>query len=100
MNPACPVAQKPHAIAHPTWLLTHTVTRSGYTISTVSTRPPSASSHRYFTVSPLSLTRRTTWVSEGGSSTARRSRNALGTLLMSTGAASCVYSPAHSWSSR
>jgi hypothetical protein len=29
VKPACPVAQKPHPIAHPAWLLTHTVTRSG-----------------------------------------------------------------------
>ena len=28
-NPACPVAQKPHAIAQPAWLDTHTVSRSG-----------------------------------------------------------------------
>ena len=65
VKPACPVAQNPHPIAHPTWLLTHTVTRSGYSISTVSIRLPSCSSHRYFTVSPPSLTRRTTTCNAG-----------------------------------
>ena len=29
VNPAWPVAQKPHAIAQPAWLLTQTVARSG-----------------------------------------------------------------------
>jgi hypothetical protein len=28
VKPACPVAQNPHPIAHPAWLLTHTVARS------------------------------------------------------------------------
>lgn len=66
VKPAWPVAQKPQAIAQPAWLLTHTVTRSGYTIKTVSMRLPSCSSHRYFTVSPLSFSRRTTEVSDVG----------------------------------
>ncbi len=38
VKPACPVAQKPQPMAQPAWLLTHTVARSGYSISTVSTR--------------------------------------------------------------
>ena len=29
VKPACPVAQNPHPIAQPAWLLTHTVARSG-----------------------------------------------------------------------
>ena len=28
-NPACPVAQNEHAMAHPAWVDTQTVTRSG-----------------------------------------------------------------------
>ena len=48
-------------------------------------RLPSCSSHRYFTVSPPSLTLRTTGVSAGGRPSASRARSALGTLVISAG---------------
>ena len=71
-KPAWPVAQNPQPIAQPTWLLTQTVTRSGYNISTVSIRLPSCNSQRYFTVSPPSLTRRTTTRNAGVSRSLER----------------------------
>ena len=66
VKPACPVAQKPQAIAQPAWLLTQTVARSEYSISTVSTRLPPSSSHRNLIVSPRSLTDSVTAVSDEG----------------------------------
>ena len=40
-SPPCPVAQNGHAIPHPAWLEMHTVARSGYRMSTLSTSEPS-----------------------------------------------------------
>ena len=53
-NPACPVAQNWQAMAHPAWVETQTVTRSGYAMSTVSTRLPPSSPHNHLVVSPPS----------------------------------------------
>src|SRR4051794_13080338 len=77
-KPAWPVAQKPHAMAQPAWLETQTVARSGYSISTVSTRAPPASAHSSLTVSPRSLSCSRTSCSAGGSASARRLRSAAG----------------------
>jgi hypothetical protein len=87
VNPAWPVAQKPQPIAQPAWLDTHTVARSGYSMSTVSMRAPPDSDHRNLIVSPRSLTDSVTAASASGSSVANRSRSARGRLVISSGRA-------------
>ncbi len=89
MKPAWPVAQNPHAMAQPAWVETHTVARSGYSMSTVSMWAPPASSHRNLTVSPRSLTRSVTGASATGSASASCWRSALGSVVSSSGVASC-----------
>ena len=78
VKPACPVAQNPQPIAQPAWLETHTVARSGYSISTVSMRAPPSSSQRNLTVSPASLTDSVTGTSDAGKASATRARSAFG----------------------
>src|ERR1700719_4699565 len=54
VRPACPVAQNGQPIPHPACDDTHIVTRSGYFISTDSTRAPSCRRHSILRVAPLS----------------------------------------------
>src|SRR6478735_4560039 len=63
-------------------------------------RLPPSSSHRNFTVSPLSLTDSVIADNASGRSSASRVRRAFGRLVISAGSASCSYRPDHSWSSR
>ena len=100
VKPAWPVAQNPQPMAQPAWLDTQAVTRSGYTMSTVSIRLPSSSRHRYFTVSPSSLTRCTSSARARGNASVSRARSALGRLVSSSGVFSCSYRPLQIWSSR
>jgi len=54
-------------IPHPAWLDTHTVIRSGYRMTTLSTSAPSKSRHSVFTVAPSSHSWRPIGVSRAGS---------------------------------
>ena len=66
------MAQKGHAIPQPAWEDTHIVTRSGYLISTDSTRAPSKSRHSVLRVVPPSAARVRTGVSSAGISSATK----------------------------
>ena len=85
VSPICPVAQNGQAMPQPAWLVTHSVARSGYFISTDSTLAWSMRFHSVFTVSPSSAVSDVTLVSRGGNSSATRSsRAAAGRSVMSS----------------
>ena len=87
VSPACPVAQNGQPIPHPACDDTHIVTRSGYFISTDSTRAPSCSRHSILRVAPLSqVSSRSEVSSRGSRSSARASRTPAGRSVISAGA--------------
>ena len=99
-NPACPVAQNWHAMAHPAWVDTQTVTRSAYSMSTVSTWAPSASDHSHLVVNPLSAVRRETSLSAGDNAAPSDARNGAGRSVISSGRCTRTCSPSHTCRAR
>ena len=84
-NPSLPVAQKVQAIGQPDCEDTHTVARSGYTISTASTGDPSGNANNALRVNPSSpFCCPTCFNVNSVASRANRSRNAFGKSVISS----------------